>query len=186
MFSWSSYFTAYVVSVDFLFVLKSGNSGLCLFSFLLVIFFIYLFCYLFLNLQSEKWTNGTEVVSQYNFQGRSKEDLPFQKGDLLVIQHATSVCFFIVYSCMFWIDFLYLINIYLTNMILIYWFCDYFFSNVIVSPVVVSYSNFVCVAIYPCHYKLGFIVVCVLESTWHNTNHRGLCVEHKSNPPCKI
>ena len=39
------------------------------------------------------WHDGTEVIAQYNFQGRSMEDLPFQKGDLLVIRKATSVSF---------------------------------------------------------------------------------------------
>ncbi|KAK7499721.1 hypothetical protein BaRGS_00009062 [Batillaria attramentaria] len=39
---------------------------------------------------NETWHEGMEVIAQYNFQGRSAEDLPFQKGDLLVILRATS------------------------------------------------------------------------------------------------
>ncbi|KAK7116138.1 tyrosine-protein kinase CSK-like isoform X2 [Littorina saxatilis] len=39
---------------------------------------------------NDQWHAGTEVIAQYNFQGRSAEDLPFSKGDLLVIRRATS------------------------------------------------------------------------------------------------
>ncbi|XP_076443663.1 tyrosine-protein kinase CSK-like isoform X2 [Babylonia areolata] len=39
---------------------------------------------------SDQWGVGTEVIAQYNFNGRSAEDLPFLKGDLLVIQRITS------------------------------------------------------------------------------------------------
>lgn len=45
---------------------------------------------------NDQWHDGTEVIAQYNFQGRSAEDLPFQKGDLLIIQRATSVS----YTCL--------------------------------------------------------------------------------------
>lgn len=39
---------------------------------------------------AETWHQGMEVIAQYNFQGRSAEDLPFSKGDLLVILRPTS------------------------------------------------------------------------------------------------
>lgn len=45
---------------------------------------------------NDQWHDGTEVIAQYNFQGRSAEDLPFQKGDLLIIRRATSVS----YTCL--------------------------------------------------------------------------------------
>ncbi|XP_025077024.1 tyrosine-protein kinase CSK-like isoform X2 [Pomacea canaliculata] len=41
------------------------------------------------QVQDEPWHQGTEVVALYNFPGRSPEDLAFQKGDLLIIQHGT-------------------------------------------------------------------------------------------------
>lgn len=42
-------------------------------------------------MKDEPWHQGTEVVALYNFPGRSPEDLAFQKGDLLIIQHGTRV-----------------------------------------------------------------------------------------------
>ncbi|KAH9498424.1 hypothetical protein Btru_008230 [Bulinus truncatus] len=36
------------------------------------------------------WNQGDEVVGLYDFPGRSKDDLPFQKGDLLVIVKPTT------------------------------------------------------------------------------------------------
>ena len=40
---------------------------------------------------SSVWHPNTEVVANYNFPGRSGEDLPFQRGDVLVIIKNTSV-----------------------------------------------------------------------------------------------
>ncbi|XP_071118990.1 tyrosine-protein kinase CSK-like isoform X1 [Haliotis cracherodii] len=35
------------------------------------------------------WTQGMEVIANYNFPGKSHEDLPFQKGDILFIVRST-------------------------------------------------------------------------------------------------
>lgn len=40
------------------------------------------------NMQS--WNPGDEVVCQYDFPGRSKYDLPFQRGDILIIVKSTT------------------------------------------------------------------------------------------------
>ncbi|XP_065188437.1 tyrosine-protein kinase CSK-like [Sycon ciliatum] len=37
----------------------------------------------------EKWTPGTEVVGRFNFAGDTTDDLPFQKGDILIIVAAS-------------------------------------------------------------------------------------------------
>ncbi|KAK2140477.1 hypothetical protein LSH36_1342g00037, partial [Paralvinella palmiformis] len=37
----------------------------------------------------EAWSPGTEVVSMYNFQGNSAEDLPFKRGEVMTIVRAT-------------------------------------------------------------------------------------------------
>jgi len=39
----------------------------------------------------EAWSPGTEVVSMYNFQGNSAEDLPFKRGEVMTIVRATKV-----------------------------------------------------------------------------------------------
>lgn len=47
--------------------------------------------------QSHTWRPGDEVVGQYDFTGRSRDDLPFQRGDILVIVRLTSVCFLLFF-----------------------------------------------------------------------------------------
>ncbi|CAG5127528.1 unnamed protein product [Candidula unifasciata] len=42
------------------------------------------------HINAHTWKQGDEVVGQYVFPGRSKDDLPFQRGDLLVIVKPTS------------------------------------------------------------------------------------------------
>ncbi|XP_076464986.1 tyrosine-protein kinase CSK-like [Babylonia areolata] len=39
---------------------------------------------------SEQWQYGTEVIALYNFESKTGKDLAFRKGDLLMIQKATS------------------------------------------------------------------------------------------------
>ncbi|KAH9499223.1 hypothetical protein Btru_004477 [Bulinus truncatus] len=43
-----------------------------------------------INHSVNSWNQGDEVVGLYDFPGRSKDDLPFQKGDLLVIVKPTT------------------------------------------------------------------------------------------------
>ncbi|XP_022330713.1 tyrosine-protein kinase CSK-like isoform X1 [Crassostrea virginica] len=37
----------------------------------------------------EKWSNGTQVVANYNFEGSNPDDLPFKKGDVITIVQST-------------------------------------------------------------------------------------------------
>ncbi|XP_048583816.1 tyrosine-protein kinase CSK isoform X2 [Nematostella vectensis] len=39
--------------------------------------------------QKSRWPAGTEVVTRYEFQGVNKDDLPFKKGEVLVIERDT-------------------------------------------------------------------------------------------------
>ncbi|PFX12828.1 hypothetical protein AWC38_SpisGene23150 [Stylophora pistillata] len=37
------------------------------------------------------WSPGTRVVGKYDFKGRTREDLPFKKGEILIIETVTRV-----------------------------------------------------------------------------------------------
>ncbi|XP_073242312.1 tyrosine-protein kinase CSK-like [Porites lutea] len=39
--------------------------------------------------QDTPWPTGTEVVGKYEFRGRTREDLPFRKGEILLIESVT-------------------------------------------------------------------------------------------------
>ena len=39
----------------------------------------------------EKWEPGTECIAKYEFQGTTLDDLPFKKGELIVIVQASKV-----------------------------------------------------------------------------------------------
>ena len=41
----------------------------------------------------EKWEPGTECIAKYEFQGTTLDDLPFKKGELIVIVQASKVSF---------------------------------------------------------------------------------------------